>query len=148
MFTTPRIATAARVLLPVYLAVVAYIVFSPSDETTQMPGLVGWVFDRIDEMRETFEPAYIALEFGANVAMFVPFGVLVWLAFGRPRWWIVLLLGFATTVTIELVQLTLPTRFSTVSDVVANTLGTAIGLAIVHAVAARAAPRGDRAGQM
>jgi glycopeptide antibiotics resistance protein len=129
------------VLLPVYLAVVFYIVYSPSDEATQTPGLVAWVFDRIDEMREAFEPAYIALEFGANIAMFVPFGVLVWLAFGRPRWWIVMLLGFATTVTIELVQLSLPTRFSTVSDVVANTLGTAIGLGIVRVVAARTVTR-------
>jgi glycopeptide antibiotics resistance protein len=141
MMTATRVAVVARVLLPVHLAVVFYIVFSPSDETTEMAGLVGWVFDRIDEMRAAFEPAYVALEFLANVAMFVPFGVLVWLAFARPRWWIVMLLGFATTVTIEIVQLALPTRFSTVSDVVANTIGTAIGLGMVRVVAARTVTR-------
>jgi glycopeptide antibiotics resistance protein len=143
VITARRLVVAARVLLPVYLAVVFYIVFSPSDETTEMAGLVGWVFDRIDEMREAFEPAYVALEFLANVAMFAPFGALVWLAFARPRWWIVMLCGFATTVTIELVQLSLPTRFSTVSDVVANTLGTAIGLGIVRVAAARTVARGE-----
>ncbi|MCU1423993.1 MAG: VanZ family protein, partial [Microbacteriaceae bacterium] len=95
------------------------------------------VFELIEEMRAAFPPAYVAVEFVANVAMFVPFGVLVWLAFPRSRWWVVLLLGFATTVTIETVQSTLPTRFSTVSDVVANTLGTAVGLALVRTTASR-----------
>jgi len=127
----------ARVLLPVYLVVLFAIVFSPADESTPTPGFVGWVVDRLDDLRTSFEPGYVALEFTANIALFVPFGVLVRLAFARPAWWVILALGFATTVGIELVQSTLPTRFSTVSDVVANTLGTAAGLLAARLVRRR-----------
>jgi glycopeptide antibiotics resistance protein len=132
-----RLAVAARALIPFYLLALCVIVFSPSDEATEAPGLIAWVFDRVDELRASFEPAYVALEFVANIALFVPFGVLGRLAFARPPWWAILLLGFATTVTIELVQSTLPTRFSTASDVIANTAGTALGLLVVRLVSRR-----------
>ena len=134
---TIRLTVAARALLPVYLLVVAFIVFSPSDDTGPSTGLLGWVLERLDELRTGFEPGYVVLEFTANIAMFVPFGVLVRVAFARLPWWAVLALGFATTVTIELIQSTLPSRYSTLSDVIANTLGTAVGLLIVWAVRRR-----------
>ena len=124
-----RLAVTARVLLPIYLLVVAFIVFSPADDSG-----TGFL-DRLGELLG--EPAYVALEFTANIAMFVPFGVLVRVAFARLPWWAVLLLGFATTVTIELVQTTLPGRYSTLSDVIANTLGTAAGLLIVWLLSRR-----------
>lgn len=132
-----RLSLAARVLLPIYLVVLCWIVFSQSDESTNATGLVAWVFEVIDELHASFEPAYVAIEFVANIALFVPFGVLVRLAFARLPWWAIGLLGFATTVTIELVQITLPSRFSTVSDVVANTLGTGLGLLAVWAFSRR-----------
>ena len=141
MTSARHIVVWARVLLPLYLAVVGWIVFSPSDDEDARPGWVSSVFELIDEMRVAFSPMYVALEFSANVAMFVPFGMLVWLALARPRWWIVMLLGFATTVTIELVQGALPSRYSTLSDVIANTLGTAIGLLLVRTLADRAIRR-------
>jgi len=136
-----RVVVLARVLLPLYVAIVCLIVFSPSGGATQVTGWVAWVVTRIDEMRTAHEPAYIALEFFANVAMFIPFGVLVWLAFSRPRLWVVALFGFATTVTIELVQKTMPTRYSTVSDVVANTLGAIIGVLLVRVLVTRSVRR-------
>ena len=124
-----RLAVTARVLLPIYLLVVALIVFSPADDSG-----TGFL-DRLGELLG--EPAYVALEFTANIAMFVPFGVLVRVAFARLPWWAVLLLGVATTVTIELVQTTLPGRYSTLSDVIANTLGTAAGLLVVWLLSRR-----------
>ena len=137
MVLATRVVVLARVLLPLYLAIVFLIVFSPSGGETQGTGLVAWVVARIDELHTAYESAYVVLEILANVAMFVPFGVLVWLAFARPRWWLVVLFGFATTVTIELVQTTMPTRYSTVSDVIANTLGAFIGVFLVRALAGR-----------
>ena len=141
MILASRVAVLARVLLPSYLAIVFLIVFSPSGGETQVTGLVAWVVTRIDELHTAYESAYVVLEILANVAMFVPFGVLAWLAFARPRWWLVVLFGFATTVTIELVQATMPTRYSTVSDVIANTLGAAIGVFLVRVHACRVARR-------
>ena len=130
---TARLTIAARILLPLYLFVVAVIVFSPSDDGGS--GLHDWLAGLLGE------PAYVAIEFVANIVMFVPFGVLVRLASARLHWWMILALGLLTTVTIELTQLALPSRFSTVSDVIANTLGTAVGLAAVWAVGRRALTR-------
>lgn len=118
-----RLTLWARILLPVYLLVVGVVVFSPSDDSGS--GFLDWLADALGE------PGYAAVEFTANIAMFVPFGILVRLATARPTWWMILALGFLTTVTIELTQLTMPSRYSTVSDVVANTLGTAVGLGVV-----------------
>lgn len=75
---------------------------------------------------------YSATEFLANIALFVPFGILVSLL--RPRWpaWTVVALGLATSCAIELAQLLfLPHRVSDVRDLVANTLGTVVGVAVV-----------------
>jgi glycopeptide antibiotics resistance protein len=116
-----QLAIWARILLPVYLLVVGFIAFSPSDDSGS--GFLDWLADALGE------PGYVAVEFTANILMFVPFGVLVRLASVRLQWWMILALGFLTTVTIELTQLALPSRYSTVSDVIANTLGTAVGLA-------------------
>jgi len=123
MLIPRRVITWARILLPVYLVAVGFIVFSPSDDSGS--GFLEWLAEALGE------PGYAAVEFTANIVMFVPFGVLVRLATARPSWWMILALGFLTTVTIELTQLALPSRFSTVSDVIANTLGTAVGLAAV-----------------
>lgn len=136
-----RLTLWARILLPPYLLVVGLVVFSPSDDTSQATGYFAWVIDRLDELQASFEPGYVALEFVANIAMFVPLGLLLPVAFARLPSWAVLAIGFATTVTIESVQSTLPSRFSTVSDVVANTLGTAVGLLVVWAVGRRYSAR-------
>lgn len=69
------------------------------------------------------------VEFAANVAMFVPLGLLIigW----RGRWWHGILIGSVASSAIETAQLLfLPTRVADVRDVVANTLGAAIGVAV------------------
>ncbi|KQR23604.1 VanZ family protein [Microbacterium sp. Leaf151] len=81
-----------------------------------VPGL-GWV-------------TYDGVEFTANVAMFVPLGalILVW----RGRWWHGILGGLVLSAGIETWQLLfLPTRVADVRDLVANTLGAAIGVGTV-----------------
>jgi hypothetical protein len=72
----------------------------------------------------TFE----AVEFTANIVLFVPFGL--FLALTLPRWmwpWAVVL-GLAFTLLVELLQAALlPERFASTSDLVANTAGALIG---------------------
>lgn len=75
---------------------------------------------------------YDLIEGLANIALFIPFGVLVLLIWPSWRWWQAVALAFATTVTIEVLQQLLrPERFASVEDVVNNTLGGAIGAAAV-----------------
>jgi len=74
---------------------------------------------------------YNKLEFGANIAMFVPAGFLVSLLLPPRRWWLALLICPAISIGIELTQAVfLSARFATVSDVIANSLGAAVGVGI------------------
>jgi len=74
----------------------------------------------------------VRVELLGNVAAFVPFGVLVPLAWGRRlRWWQVLAAGVALSVGIEVAQFAfVPARAADVDDVVLNALGIAAGLAL------------------
>ncbi|MGX5697450.1 VanZ family protein [Agromyces soli] len=127
----PRSVTTARVLLAPYLVAVGLIVFLPAPEAGKVTGLVRVLADLVAAWGVPREPAAVAIEFAANIVLFVPFGLLVALAWPRLSPWLVIGAGCLTSISIELVQLTLPTRFPTVSDVIANTTGAAIGYALV-----------------
>ncbi|GAB3617915.1 hypothetical protein GCM10027416_24720 [Okibacterium endophyticum] len=73
---------------------------------------------------------YSLIEFVANIAMFVPFGVLAAALAGQRRWWVAFAAGCACTLIIETVQLALPDRVSDPRDLVANSLGTLVGVAL------------------
>lgn len=113
-----------------YLALVAYMTLTPNPQGwgagTPVSNAIDWVAGH------GFPNAYPVTEALANVALFVPFGVLAWLWLRRP--WVALLLGVATSCGIELSQLAfLPTRYATLQDVLMNSLGTAIGVVLVTA---------------
>lgn len=70
-----------------------------------------------------------AYEFGLNLIMFVPWGVLAVLALGARRWWLAVLLGVALTLSIEILQIPSP-RISDPRDLVANSIGALFGIVI------------------
>jgi len=77
------------------------------------------------------------IEFLANIALFVPFGLLLAAVLRPTRWWWAVVAGFGYSITAEIAQaIWRPQRSGTVSDVVANTLGTLLG-AVVTALIAR-----------
>lgn len=83
---------------------------------------------------------YKLIEFTANIALFVPLGVLILLWRTDWGWQRAALIAFGVTSTIEVLQNVLrPERFASLSDVVANTLGGTIG-ALLVAVARRRMP--------
>lgn len=68
------------------------------------------------------------VEVAANVALFVPWGALVRLGWPGRAWWWATGSAAAMSVAVELVQLlALPARYPSVVDVVANTVGGALG---------------------
>jgi hypothetical protein len=81
-------------------------------------------------------------DMGINIVGFIPFGFFFALWFSlapgiaRPRL-TALLLGFAISVAIETVQYFLPTRDSSMTDLLNNTIGTALGVALCRPVLAQ-----------
>jgi len=69
------------------------------------------------------------VEFGANVAMFVPLGLLLTLSLSRRTGW-GLILACIISVGIEAIQVVLPSRVTSVRDIVANVIGAVIGYGI------------------
>ncbi|PZE90521.1 hypothetical protein DEI95_11965 [Curtobacterium sp. MCBD17_008] len=71
---------------------------------------------------------YELFESLANVAFFVPLGLLVVLLAGARWWWAGAAAGLLVSAAIETGQaLFLPARFATIDDVVANTMGAVVG---------------------
>lgn len=84
---------------------------------------------------------YDMIESLANVAFFVPLGLLVVLLAGARWWWAGAGAGLLVSATIETGQaLFLPARFATIDDVVANTMGAVLG-AVLGVVLLGAAAR-------
>lgn len=120
-----------------YLIVLAFVAFWP---TPVDQGAHGAISSLIRWLHAHGAPAWVRysmIEFGANIAMFVPVGLFVAILAGARRWWLGILVGFLASCAIEVGQLAfLPTRFATVYDVIANTSGAVIG-AIIALLALR-----------
>jgi len=120
------------VLLTVYLAAVAAVTLGPAPADD---GTLGVVRSAVAWLAARGLPVtYPGVEAVANVVMFVPFGVLVGLLLPARRWWLVVLLGAATSGLVETAQRWLPTRYPTLQDVVMNTLGAAVGVGVLALV--------------
>jgi glycopeptide antibiotics resistance protein len=123
-------------LLLIASAIVAKITFSagPPDPDGQLAlqefllrayqhGLPTWI-------------TFAAIEFAANILMFIPIGFFGALCLPRFRW-LIIPVAIAASTAIELIQSTrLPERVGTPRDVVANTLGAAIGMVTAYLLVA------------
>jgi glycopeptide antibiotics resistance protein len=99
----------------------------PEPYGTETAGILRRVLALLAEWSPTAWVTFDIVEFAANVTMFVPFGLLV-SAWGV-RAWQGFLGGFLASAAIETTQLLfLPTRVADVRDLVANTVGTAVGV--------------------
>ena len=125
-------AVVARALLVGYLLFVGFTVWLPATVSAKVTGLVGIVATWVaDAGIASYSRSAFVLEILANVALFVPVGLLLALAWPRLRLWQTVLIGALMSVLIETVQGVMPSRFPTLSDVIANTTGTLIGALIV-----------------
>lgn len=129
------LALISRILLVPYTIALALIVWLPGEQASRVTGVVGRVARSLaDRLDASFLHTYTALEFLANIALFIPFGLLLALAWSRLKTWHLAVLGLLTSGLIEFVQFFLPTRFPTISDLVANTAGAVIGCLFVRII--------------
>jgi glycopeptide antibiotics resistance protein len=88
----------------------------------------------------THDRAYVD-DVARNIVGFVPLGIAVYLYFLRRRQsnaaMLTILLGFATSLTIEIVQAYIPQRFSGMTDIITNGSGTALGVLLLQPRAIR-----------
>jgi hypothetical protein len=119
----PWTSRHAWMLFAAYAVALALIALWPTHVDAPAAPLVGWFIDRIPGL------TYNRLEFAANVALFVPFGLLAALALRRSRY-LVLPAAIVVTVTIEAWQSLGEGRTASLLDVVANTTGAALGILI------------------
>ncbi len=123
-----------------YLGVVAWLTLSPQAASSASNPL--WRLARLFGRYEATDwITFNALEFGANVAMFVPIGVFLVLLLGRQQWWLATLVGVVLTVAIEYAQSFLPYRVTDTRDLIANGLGAVAGTLLALLLTARAARR-------
>jgi VanZ family protein len=84
-----------------------------------------------DALEVFFKPRYFAFDFVLNVLAYVPFGFLACHRFresGNPHpGWRAVALGAGLSAAMELCQLFVPYRVSTLSDIVANSAGAGLG---------------------
>lgn len=111
-----------------YAIVVAVIVFWPEHVDKGMGSFLRTVMHYIPLVTPR------RVEFGSNILLFVPLGILLAILMPRRRY-LVAPIGFVVTLTIESVQgVLLGGRTASVSDLIANTAGTCIGLLAIEVV--------------
>jgi len=131
-----------------YLLFVGFTVWLPATVSAKVTGLVGVIARWVAEAGiAPYQQSAVVLEFLANVALFVPIGLLLPFAWSRLRLWHVVVIGALLSGLIETVQGFMPSRFPTISDVIANTLGALIGgilAALLVRLLTRRPPRRSR----
>ncbi|QEW02164.1 VanZ family protein [Microbacterium lushaniae] len=121
-------------LLVAYVVTLALIAFWP----THVDRDAGPFLDAIERIFPW--ATYRRIEFSANVALFVPFGMLLTLL--MRSWPLALCSGVAASLAIEFVQeIALPGRTASALDLLANAVGTGAGIAIALLIARVAASR-------
>jgi VanZ family protein len=114
----------ARVLLTLYAVALALIAVWPTPVDAPAAPLLGRLIRVIPWL------TYNRIEFGANILLFVPLGLL--LALILTHRYLILPIALVTTVTIESVQaILLSLRTPSVMDILANTTGACLGLLLV-----------------
>lgn len=112
-----------------YALVVAAVAFWPTPVDRPVDGALATTLGWLHRHGLAPEFGYTQLEFLANVAFFVPLGLIAGLWLGPRRWWLAVACGAAASAVIETVQLLfLAERVASWSDIAANTIGAAAGV--------------------
>lgn len=125
-------------LLAGYLLALSLIGFWPSPVDEGASGFIDRLLRVLHRLGVPGWFDYSLVESGANVLLFIPFGILVAAFLPLRRAWLALPVGILASMCIELGQeLFRPERVATPRDVLANALGAAIGTVVVYGWAHR-----------
>jgi len=126
----------ARSVFALYVLALFLVVFLPAEDAIQVTGFVAVIAGFLSSLGLPRQPSEVVVEFLSNIVLFVPWGLFVrLLSPTRFPAWAVVLSGAGLSLAIELIQILVPGRVTALSDVIANTLGTAVGLLLLKIVA-------------
>lgn len=127
-----------------FLIGLAALTLTPSKVEESMPNLLDLVLATAHRLGWEWLD-FTRLEIIANVLVFVPVGILAFLLLPRRIWFLAVLVGPLLSAMIEIAQrVALPHRAATVNDVVANSTGAIIGVAVAVAFTLLIAPRSSQ----
>ena len=125
-----------RIVLGAYVMLLAVVGFFPSPVDRPIDSALSRIIQWCEQHGLGFI-TYTRVEFGANIVLFIPLGMLLGLLFGTRRWWLAPVICFVATVLIELGQgVLLPQRVASPGDVIANTIGGFLGTLAAVAIMA------------
>lgn len=120
--------TVASGVAAVYLVALTLIAFWPTPVDRGARGSIAGTLAWLHAHGVPVWVDYALVEFSANIALFVPVGLLTVLLVGRRHWWLGIVVGVVASCLIELGQYAfLPGRFATLLDVLANSVGAYVG---------------------
>lgn len=123
--TLARIVRRRRTWFALYGVALLAIAFWPQPVDSGAGRVIGWLIRVVPGL------TYERLEFGSNIALFVPFGIAVGMLLRRHRY-LVLPVALLATLTIESAQaVLLPARTPSLYDILANVAGASIGLIVL-----------------
>lgn len=100
-------------------------------------------FHEILSMWKSIQQGGITGNFLGNIALFVPFGLLIPIVSRNQKWFWAVGVGFSFSLIIEIIQLIAARGCFDPDDVILNTLGTAIGYGLYQAVVHKKAIYGE-----
>lgn len=127
MFHRHRVLT---LLTFAYLGLVGWLTLTPQPLSAGDQDRVQRVLARVRRIDQLSWLTFDRFEFLFNIALFMPVGLFLLLLFGTRFWWVSMAAGFALTLAIETAQRSIPNRVPDERDIVANTLGTLVGVGV------------------
>lgn len=113
-----------------FAAGLALLTLSPTPVEDNAPTLIQTVLDAAHNIGWT-SLNFTSLELIANILVFLPVGIFAFIVLPRRVWPLALLVGPALSFLIEALQrLALPHRTSSATDVLANSAGATVGVAV------------------
>ncbi|MHC8608831.1 VanZ family protein [Paenarthrobacter ureafaciens] len=124
-----------RIAMAAYLACLAVVGFWPTPVDKPIQGTLASVLRYLHDHGVPGWVNYKFVEASANITLFIPFGILIAMSVPGMKWWRLVALGALASMCIELGQLLfMAARFDTFMDILMNTLGALIGVALVRLI--------------
>ncbi len=112
-----------------YLIVCSTIIFRKFSESKSLEFVLFWSYERAAKGE-----IYLFYENMMNIAVFIPIGILMCLVSPNMKWWRVVIVGFSISLSIEILQLCFRRGLFEIDDLVHNTVGCFLGVALFYTI--------------